>query len=73
MHYISETAYCLCKGGEDDDGEWDEEWDDRSTGGYADTPGDDHDEAGATGRNTLAPSMKISLNKWDTLTHKLKQ
>ncbi|KAK6306890.1 hypothetical protein J4Q44_G00220380 [Coregonus suidteri] len=48
--------------GEDDDGEWDEEWDDaRSTGGYGDTTGEE--EGGATGRNTHS-NMKISLNKF---------
>ncbi|XP_056157174.1 sorting nexin-9-like isoform X2 [Lampris incognitus] len=49
---------------DDDDGEWDEEWDDQSSvGGYAaDPPGEE--EGGATGRNTHAPSMKISLNKF---------
>ncbi|KAK6304824.1 sorting nexin-9 isoform X2 [Coregonus clupeaformis] len=46
----------------DDDGEWEEEWDDaRSTGGYGDTTGEE--EGGATGRNTHS-HMKISINKF---------
>ncbi|XP_068586399.1 sorting nexin-9-like isoform X2 [Cebidichthys violaceus] len=44
---------------EDDDGEWDDDWDDQSEGGYH---GDDQldEEGGASGR----PSVKISLNKF---------
>ncbi|XP_062303021.1 sorting nexin-9a isoform X1 [Osmerus eperlanus] len=50
-------------GGEDDDGEWDDEWDDdRSTGGYTDTHGEE--EPGAMGRNTQSSTMKISRNKF---------
>uniref|UniRef100_UPI003AAA2550 sorting nexin-9-like n=1 Tax=Centroberyx gerrardi TaxID=166262 RepID=UPI003AAA2550 len=50
-------------GGEDDDGEWDEDWDDQSVGGYhGDAHGDE--EGGASGRNTHASTMKISLNKF---------
>uniref|UniRef100_A0A6Q2YN58 Sorting nexin n=1 Tax=Esox lucius TaxID=8010 RepID=A0A6Q2YN58_ESOLU len=41
---------CAYVGEEDDDGEWDEEWDDsRSTGGDGDTPVDE--DGGATGHN----------------------
>ncbi|KAM4602014.1 sorting nexin-9-like isoform 2-T5 [Polymixia lowei] len=51
------------QGGDDDDDEWDEEWDDHSTGGF---PGHAHaeDDSGASGRNAHAPSMKISLSKF---------
>uniref|UniRef100_A0A671YWA9 Sorting nexin 9a n=1 Tax=Sparus aurata TaxID=8175 RepID=A0A671YWA9_SPAAU len=47
---------------EDDDGEWDDDWDDQSVGGYR---GDDqvNEEGGASGQSTHGPSVKISLNK----------
>lgn len=47
---------------EDDDGEWDDDWDDQSVSGYR---GDDQveEEGGASGRSTHGPSVKISLNK----------
>ncbi|KAL6096095.1 snx9 [Pungitius sinensis] len=42
--------------------EWDDEWDDKSTGGY---PESESGEGGATQRGGAhAPSMKISLNKF---------
>ncbi|XP_029568601.1 sorting nexin-9a isoform X3 [Salmo trutta] len=48
--------------GDDDDGEWDEEWDDaRSTGGYGETTGEEEGEA--AGRDTHT-HMKLSLNKF---------
>lgn len=41
--------------------EWDDEWDDKSTGGYAES---ESGESGAMQRGgTHASSMKISLNK----------
>lgn len=48
---------------EDDDGEWDDDWDDQSLSSYQ---GNDHveEEAGASGRVTHGPSVKISLNKY---------
>ncbi|XP_030265067.1 sorting nexin-9-like [Sparus aurata] len=48
---------------EDDDGEWDDDWDDQSVGGYR---GDDqvNEEGGASGQSTHGPSVKISLNKF---------
>ncbi|XP_044043501.1 sorting nexin-9-like [Siniperca chuatsi] len=48
---------------EDDDGEWDDDWDDQSQGGYH---GDDqvYEDGGASGRSTTGPSVKISLNKF---------
>ncbi|XP_038578172.1 sorting nexin-9-like [Micropterus salmoides] len=47
---------------EDDNGEWDDDWDDQSVGGYhGDDPGD---EGGASGRSTHGPSVKLSLNKF---------
>ncbi|XP_054479506.1 sorting nexin-9-like [Anoplopoma fimbria] len=48
---------------DDDDGEWDDDWDDQSDAGYR---GDDQldEEGGASGRSTLGPSVKISLNKF---------
>ncbi|XP_042370196.1 sorting nexin-9-like, partial [Plectropomus leopardus] len=48
---------------EDDDGEWDDDWDDQSMGSYR---GDDplDLEGGASGRSLHGTSMKISLNKF---------
>ncbi|XP_024859044.2 sorting nexin-9-like, partial [Kryptolebias marmoratus] len=47
---------------EDDDGEWDDDWDDQSVSSYH---GDGHmEEVGASGRSTHGPSVKISLNKF---------
>lgn len=46
-----------------DDGEWDDDWDDQSVGGYH---GDNQldEEGGALGRSAHGPSMKISLNRF---------
>ncbi|XP_073318786.1 sorting nexin-9-like isoform X1 [Pagrus major] len=48
---------------EDDDGEWDDDWDDQSVGGYR---GDDQadEDGGASGQSTHGSSVKISLNKF---------
>ncbi|XP_039979060.1 sorting nexin-9-like isoform X2 [Xiphias gladius] len=48
---------------EDDDGEWDDEWDNQSVGSYH---GNDQmdGEGGASGRSAHGPSVKISLNKF---------
>ncbi|XP_013863993.1 sorting nexin-9 isoform X2 [Austrofundulus limnaeus] len=48
---------------EDDDGEWDDDWDDQSVSSYH---GNGHveEEVGASGRVTHGPSVKISLNKF---------
>ncbi|XP_041821826.1 sorting nexin-9-like isoform X2 [Chelmon rostratus] len=48
---------------EDDDGEWDDDWDDRSLGSYR-GDGQAYDEGGASGPSTHGPSVKISLNKF---------
>uniref|UniRef100_A0A668UD61 Sorting nexin n=1 Tax=Oreochromis aureus TaxID=47969 RepID=A0A668UD61_OREAU len=47
---------------QDDDGEWDDEWDDQSVSSYHDN-NQPEGEAGASGRSAHGPSVKISLNK----------
>lgn len=47
---------------EDDDGEWDDDWDDQSVGSYQGN-GQVDEEGGASGQTTHGPSVKISLNK----------
>uniref|UniRef100_A0A3Q1ER57 Sorting nexin 9 n=1 Tax=Acanthochromis polyacanthus TaxID=80966 RepID=A0A3Q1ER57_9TELE len=49
--------------GEDDDGEWDDDWDDQSLGGYYGNE-QAEGEGGASGRSAHGPSVKISLNKF---------
>uniref|UniRef100_A0A668UJG2 Sorting nexin n=1 Tax=Oreochromis aureus TaxID=47969 RepID=A0A668UJG2_OREAU len=46
---------------QDDDGEWDDEWDDQSVSSYHDN-NQPEGEAGASGRSAHGPSVKISLN-----------
>ncbi|XP_076006205.1 sorting nexin-9-like isoform X2 [Genypterus blacodes] len=46
-----------------DDGEWDDEWDQQSEGGYH-VDGNGEEEGGASDRSTHTSSMKISLNKF---------
>ncbi|XP_022619769.1 sorting nexin-9-like isoform X2 [Seriola dumerili] len=48
---------------DDEDGEWDDDWDDQSVGGYHGNNQLDG-EGGASGQSTHGPSMKISLNKF---------
>ncbi|XP_025998623.1 sorting nexin-9 isoform X1 [Maylandia zebra] len=48
---------------QDDDGEWDDEWDDQSVSSYHDN-NQPEGEAGASGRSAHGPSVKISLNKF---------
>ncbi|XP_023281875.1 sorting nexin-9-like [Seriola lalandi dorsalis] len=48
---------------DDEDGEWDDDWDDQSVGGYHGNNQVDG-EGGASGQSTHGPSMKISLNKF---------
>uniref|UniRef100_A0AAX7UYA3 Sorting nexin 9 n=1 Tax=Astatotilapia calliptera TaxID=8154 RepID=A0AAX7UYA3_ASTCA len=48
---------------QDDDGEWDDEWDDQSVSSYHDN-NQPEGEAGASGRSAHGPSVKISLNKY---------
>uniref|UniRef100_A0A7N9B069 Sorting nexin n=1 Tax=Mastacembelus armatus TaxID=205130 RepID=A0A7N9B069_9TELE len=47
---------------EDDDGEWDDDWDDQSVSSYRGNS-QVNEESGATGRGTHGSSVKISLNK----------
>uniref|UniRef100_A0A3Q3XG90 Sorting nexin n=1 Tax=Mola mola TaxID=94237 RepID=A0A3Q3XG90_MOLML len=47
---------------EDDDGEWDDNWDDQSMGAYHGNKLDE--EGGASGQSVHGPSVKISLNKF---------
>lgn len=44
---------------EDDDGEWDDDWDDQSVDVYQGEEG-----AEASGQGSHGPSVMISLNKW---------
>lgn len=44
---------------EDDDGEWDDDWDDQSVDVYR----GDEEGAGASGQGSHGPSVMISLNK----------
>uniref|UniRef100_A0A3Q1J691 Sorting nexin n=1 Tax=Anabas testudineus TaxID=64144 RepID=A0A3Q1J691_ANATE len=48
---------------EDDDGEWDDDWDDQSVSSYHGNNQVDED-TGASGRSTYGPSVKISRNKF---------
>ncbi|XP_026185253.1 sorting nexin-9-like [Mastacembelus armatus] len=48
---------------EDDDGEWDDDWDDQSVSSYRGNS-QVNEESGATGRGTHGSSVKISLNKF---------
>ncbi|XP_018528468.1 sorting nexin-9 isoform X1 [Lates calcarifer] len=48
---------------EDDDGEWDDDWDDQSVGSYRGNEQMDL-EGGASGWSSHGPSVKISLNKF---------
>lgn len=64
------TRQVSSAGAEDDDGEWDDDWDDQSVSSFQ---GNGHmeEEAGASGRTALGPSVKISLNKYMFLKHYL--
>ncbi|XP_072235339.1 sorting nexin-9-like isoform X1 [Leuresthes tenuis] len=48
---------------DDDDGEWDDDWDDQSISSYHGN-GQVEEESGASGRSMHGPSVKISLNKF---------
>uniref|UniRef100_A0A3Q2PLZ6 Sorting nexin n=1 Tax=Fundulus heteroclitus TaxID=8078 RepID=A0A3Q2PLZ6_FUNHE len=50
-------------GVEDDDGEWDDDWDDQSVSSYHGN-GHTEEEAGTSGRSSHGHSVKISLNKF---------
>uniref|UniRef100_A0A7N8WTI4 Sorting nexin n=1 Tax=Mastacembelus armatus TaxID=205130 RepID=A0A7N8WTI4_9TELE len=52
---------------EDDDGEWDDDWDDQSVSSYRGNS-QVNEESGATGRGTHGSSVKISLNKFCVVT-----
>ncbi|XP_069577290.1 sorting nexin-9-like isoform X2 [Brachyistius frenatus] len=47
----------------DDDGEWDDDWDDQSVSGYHANE-QVEEEDGASGRSAHGPSVKIALNKF---------
>ncbi|KAM4560301.1 sorting nexin-9-like isoform 2-T2 [Odontesthes bonariensis] len=48
---------------DDDDGEWDDDWDDQSVSSYHGN-GQVEEESGTSGRSMHGPSVKIALNKF---------
>uniref|UniRef100_A0A673ZUX0 Sorting nexin n=1 Tax=Salmo trutta TaxID=8032 RepID=A0A673ZUX0_SALTR len=60
VFFLYNVLVCACEG-DDDDGEWDEEWDDaRSTGGYGETTGEEEGEAmGDVGPVWLYPQSPL--------------